>query len=61
MISSREERSIIGRVNNKALHQLLSKSLEDELDNLKIADEKNFRIYQGRINILSDILKLIKV
>lgn len=60
MITNREERNGIARVNNRVLKEVISKAIKDEQQNLKLADEKKFRIYQGKLVILEDILALLK-
>jgi len=60
MITTKEERNGIARVNNKMLKLVINTAIKDEQQNLKLADEKKFRIYQGKLVILEDILALLK-
>ena len=60
MITTKEERNEIRKIDNKVLKKVLTKESKEAMDNLKLSkDFADIRFYQGFISATEDILKLI--
>lgn len=60
MRTTKEERVDVARLNNRVLKEVIERAIEEEVANLKLASIDTFKLFQGKIKSLEDVVELIK-